>query len=319
MNKVLITTGEPAGIGPDLIVQLAQQKALRDCVVLGDIDVIQARAAMHGVDLKCQAVSLDALPAHPQGDMVLYVHPIPLGSPLTIGQPQVAHAPSVIACLERAVDHCRKHQTALMTLPIQKATLNEAGFAFHGHTDFLADRCGTETTMCFDTPSLKLALVTDHCPLKAVTDVVTPERVNATIGALQSYCHAQGIKRPRLAVCGLNPHAGEQGHLGNEEMAFINGCCETWRSEGLDVIGPVPACTAMTPQMLTRVDGVVSMYHDQLLPALKALYFDEAVNITLGLPFRRSSPDHGTALDRAGKADLIHCQSTLRAIELLKR
>lgn len=320
MNKVLITAGEPAGIGPDIVVQLAEQQALRDSVVLGDIDVIQARATMHGVNLTCQAVSLDALPAHPQDDKVLWVHPVPLGSPVTIGHPQVAHAHAVIECLERAVTYCREHHdTALMTLPIQKATLNEAGFAFHGHTDFLADRCGCQTTMCFDTPALKLALVTDHCPLKAVPDEVTVERLHATIGALHSYCQAQGIAKPRLAVCGLNPHAGEQGHLGDEELAFIDACCDTWRKEGLDIMGPIPACTAMTPLMLERVDGIVSMYHDQLLPALKALYFDEAVNVTLGLPFRRSSPDHGTALDRAGKADLIHCQSTLRAIELLKR
>jgi 4-hydroxythreonine-4-phosphate dehydrogenase len=234
--------------------------------------------------------------------------PLRLSRKEQAGRPDPENAAYVLNCLRKAVELIRNgHAAALVTGPVNKAVINQAGIAFSGHTEFLAELAGVEhVVMMLAAPGLRVALVTTHLPLRSVADAITPERLEAVIRiTIRELQQRFGIARPRLQVLGLNPHAGEQGHLGKEDDLIIRPVIEHCRSEMTSIAGPVPADTAFTPPRLAACDAVIAMYHDQGLPVLKHAGFGRAVNVTLGLPFVRTSVDHGTALDIAGsgKAD----------------
>lgn len=237
------------------------------------------------------------------GAHTLTVLPLPMAAAVKPGTPDCANAPYVLDTLRRAVRGCLDGEfAAMVTGPVHKATLNQAGYRFTGHTEFIAAQCGdTLPVMMLANRSLRVALVTTHLPLKDVCEAVTAERLKYVVTVVHhDLIDRFGIHAPRLLVCGLNPHAGEQGYLGREETEILEPVLEELRSTGLDLIGPVPADTAFTPDSLRGVDAVVAMYHDQGLPPLKAQGFGETVNITLGLPLIRTSVDHGTAFTLAG-------------------
>lgn len=295
-----ITPGEPAGIGPDLIVQLAQQAKTADWVVIADPALLESRAQQLNLPLHWQPFD-PAQPARHQDGLRIW--PVPLRKATVPGQPDPANASYVLHTLERAMDGCRNGLFgALVTGPVQKSVINDAGIPFTGHTEFLQQHCGVEqVVMMLACPGLRVALVTTHLPLRHVADAITPTRLERVIHITHhDLIHQFGIPRPRILVCGLNPHAGENGHLGDEEIRVINPVLEKLRGKGLQLEGPLPADTLFTPKYLHHADAVLAMYHDQGLPVLKHLGFGNAVNITLGLPILRTSVDHGTALDLAG-------------------
>ena len=309
-----ITPGEPAGIGPDLIVMLAQRERASDWVALADAETLKDRARRLGLPL-----TQTAEPTRRAG--CLHIEPVPLADPVHPGALNPANAPAVIAALDRAVDGClRGRFKALVTGPVQKSIINEAGIPFSGHTEHLRDRCGAaDVLMLLVAGGLRVALATTHLPLSEVPKAVTKDLLESKLKLLLDGLRAQfGFSRPRILVTGLNPHAGEAGHLGREEIHTIEPICARLRAQGEAVTGPLPADTAFTPNHLADADAVLAMYHDQGLPVLKHAGFGEAVNITLGLPFIRTSVDHGTALDLAGtgKAD---CGSLEAAIGLAER
>lgn len=287
IKPIAYTVGEPAGIGPDIILQLAQHADLSDLVVIGDMHLLTDRAAQLGLAL-------------PSG---LEVKEVPLANPDVKGVASVENVPGVIATLNRAIDGCLSGEfSAMVTGPLHKGIINDAGVAFSGHTEYLAQRTGARLpVMLLATSKLRVALVTTHLPLKDVSAAITEALV---IEVCQIIDHdlrnKYGIAKPRLLVCGLNPHAGEGGHLGMEEIEVIEPALQTLRSQGIDAIGPLPADTLFTPKYLQNADVAVAMYHDQGLPVLKSQGFGEAANITLGLPIIRTSVDHGTAFDLAG-------------------
>ncbi len=300
--RILITPGEPAGIGPDIVVQLAQQPCHAELVVVTDPDMLLARAKQIDLPLTLTEVSLSQPPSlHTPG--TLKIIPVKLSVPAIPGKVNIANASFVIECLTLATDLClEKKADALVTGPVQKAVINEAGIAFTGHTEFLADRCkASEVLMLFVVDALKVALVTTHLPLSQVAKAITQEKLIKTIKLLNHELKNRfGIQQPTILVAGLNPHAGEQGHLGREEIDVIEPALTLLRKEKLQLIGPLPADTLFTQKYLTMADAVLAMYHDQALPVVKNIGFDRAVNVTLGLPIIRTSVDHGTALDIAG-------------------
>jgi 4-hydroxythreonine-4-phosphate dehydrogenase len=294
-----ITPGEPAGIGPDLIVALASRPRAADWVVVADPALLEGRARQLGIALTLET-DLDA-PVRDGGRLT--VLPVPLDVPSTPGRLDVANAGYVLRTLEIAADGCLTGRfRAMVTGPVQKSVINDAGIAFSGHTEFLQQRAGVEdVVMLLVAGSLRVALATTHLPLRAVPDAITPQllgrRLNLLIDGLR---RRFGIAEPRILVAGLNPHAGESGHLGREDLDVIAPVCEAARRAGHNVRGPLPADTVFTAPWLEQADAVLAMYHDQGLPVLKHSGFGEAVNVTLGLPFIRTSVDHGTALDLAG-------------------
>ncbi|MFB9887217.1 4-hydroxythreonine-4-phosphate dehydrogenase PdxA [Balneatrix alpica] len=305
-KPLAITCGEPAGIGPDILLQLAQQNRQQGWVAVTSAELLQQRAAqlqlpiqLHpwqtGQDSYCAAGQLSVLD-------------IPLSSPVQAGLLNPANAQAVLQTLDTAIDGCLAGDfAAMVTAPVHKGVINEAGIAFSGHTEYLQERCGVErVVMMLACPGLKVALVTTHLPLRQVADAITPARISQVSRILQQDLQRWfGLPAPRILVAGLNPHAGEGGHLGREELDIIIPTLEQLRDEGLNLIGPLPADTLFTPKYLQNADAVLAMYHDQGLPVLKHLGFGNAVNITLGLPIIRTSVDHGTALDLAatGQAD----------------
>ncbi|NPU92298.1 MAG: 4-hydroxythreonine-4-phosphate dehydrogenase PdxA [Gammaproteobacteria bacterium] len=295
-----ITAGEPAGIGPDLILQLARSGDCADWVVIADPDLLEQRAQQLGLPFEWQEWSPSRESA---ADQTLQILPVHLRAPTQAGQLNPANAAYVLETLEKAVDGCHAGTfSALVTGPVQKSVINDAGIPFTGHTEFLQQRCGVDqVVMMLACPGLRVALATTHLPLRAVADAITPDLlenvIRITVHDLQQHF---GIQKPRLLVCGLNPHAGESGHLGDEEIRIIQPVLQKLLSEGFQLEGPLPADTLFTPHHLERADAVLAMYHDQGLPVLKHLGFGNAVNITLGLPIIRTSVDHGTALDLAG-------------------
>ncbi|MDR5899780.1 4-hydroxythreonine-4-phosphate dehydrogenase PdxA [Halomonas vilamensis] len=314
---VVITTGEPAGIGPELTLMLAERDALPPhSVAVGDITLLAERAKALG--LRVETVACQPGEPLPEGPGVLPVWPVALNAPCLPGVLNPANAAYVIATLALAVRACQNgHAAAITTAPLHKGVIIDGGFAsFTGHTEWLRDACGVdEVVMMLATDSalhaqapgwlgaadLRVALVTTHLPLRAVADAITPERLTRISHILASDLSRQfGIPKPRIAVCGLNPHAGEDGHLGREELEIISPTLEALRAQGLDIRGPYPADTLFTPRHLAEVDAVLAMYHDQGLAVLKYAGFGNAANITLGLPLVRTSVDHGTALDLAG-------------------
>jgi 4-hydroxythreonine-4-phosphate dehydrogenase len=306
LPRLVLTPGEPAGIGPEICVQLAQADFPAQWLVIADSDLLHDRAERLGLALELVAYDPDApRRAHRAG--ILPILPMALHQPSQPGRLDPANAAYVLDCLTRACDGCLAGEfDALVTGPVHKGIINDAGFPFSGHTEFLASRCGADPVMMLAAPGLKVALATTHLPLSAVAEHITPEGLTRVIRILDRALRQDfGISRPRLLVCGLNPHAGEGGHLGREEIETIAPVLAALRAEGLDLVGPLAADTAFVPDKLAQADAVLAMYHDQGLPVLKYLGFGRAVNITLGLPIRRISVDHGTALDLAGsgKAD----------------
>jgi 4-hydroxythreonine-4-phosphate dehydrogenase len=301
---IAITCGEPAGIGPELLAMLAQRQVEQQqrarLVFLGDEALLAERAARIGISPRY--VKYDPTGFVPRGAVEVWDHPV--AAPPTPGHPDPTNAPSVVAMLSNACDACVSGEfAAMVTAPVQKSSIQDAGIPFSGHTEFLAQRTGTARVVMLlvggatDAP-LRVALVTTHLPLKDVPAALTRASVLETLVIVSRELTAHfGIAAPRVAVCGLNPHAGEGGHLGMEEIESITPAIEDARAQGLDVTGPLPADTVFVPGIAQRFNVVVAMYHDQGLPVLKAASFGHGVNVTLGLPFVRTSVDHGTALD----------------------
>ena len=293
-----LTPGEPAGIGPDLCVALGGHANDATLVLIADRAVLEQRAAALG-----QPLSLPDWPGRPVTTAGIFLQHVPARAAVVPGVLNPANSAYVIETLEVAVDGCLRGEfDGLVTGPVHKGVINDAGIAFTGHTEFLAERCGNvPVVMMLASKALRVALVTTHLPLAEVPKAITRERLASVIQVLATDLREKlSISEPRILVCGLNPHAGESGHLGREEIEVINPVLDALRKTGLNLIGPVPADTAFLPSRLTDVDAVLAMYHDQGLPVLKHHDFRHAVNITLGLPFVRVSVDHGTALELAG-------------------
>ena len=294
-----VTPGEPAGIGPDILLQFCRAHPEFRIVAVADPELLRQAAGRLGLDADIH----DWQPGQDIRAGALACCPVALRQKASPGRLDAANAPYVLETLRRAVDLVREgHAAALVTGPVHKGIINEAGHPFSGHTDFLGDLAGVhQVVMMLAAPGLRVSLVTTHLPLRAVADAITPARLEAVVRITWTALRERfGIARPRLQVLGLNPHAGEGGHLGKEEESVITPVLERLRGEGLRLDGPVPADTAFNPPRLADCDAVVAMYHDQGLPVLKHMGFGRAVNITLGLPFIRTSVDHGTALDLAG-------------------
>lgn len=302
--RLILTSGEPSGIGPDLCVLLAQKAHPAELIVAAAPELLRDRAAALGLPLVLEDFDPAVAPA-PQLAGRIKILPLGLPAPARPGRLNPANAGYVLQMLERAARGCLDGVfEALVTGPVHKGVINDAGIRFSGHTEFFAEVCGAETpVMMLAAPGLRVALVTTHLPLRAVAGAVTPERLERIARILHHDLRARfAIPEPRILVCGLNPHAGESGHLGREEIEVIEPILRRLRGEGLDLQGPLPADTLFTPKYLEHADAVLAMYHDQGLPVLKYMGFGKAVNITLGLPIIRTSVDHGTALDLAGTA-----------------
>jgi 4-hydroxythreonine-4-phosphate dehydrogenase len=321
LRTVAVTTGEPAGIGPDLCTELLDT-APRGCrlVLIGDRSLFGRARPQRAPRLDLP--DFDAARRPRAGVELLHV---PLAVPAQPGVLDAANAPYVLETLDVALGGCAAGAfQAIVTAPVQKSIVNEAGIPFTGHTEYLARQTGTPLpVMMLAGAGLRVALVTTHLPLRKVSAAVTPARLEAVLRIVATDLRILfGVRSPRILVLGLNPHAGEGGHLGREEIAVMNPVLEQLRREGIDLVGPVPADTAFVPHRLKGIDAVVAMYHDQGLPVLKHASFGHAVNVTLGLPIVRTSVDHGTALDLAGtrKADPGSLQAALAlALELSRR
>ena len=308
VQRIVITPGEPAGIGPELVVQLAQRDWPMELVICADPQLLADRALMLGLPLTLLPYDAN-LPAQPQQACTLTVLPVALHAQVVPGQLSVANGSYVVDTLARACDGCLSGEfAALVTGPVHKGVINDAGVPFTGHTEFFEARSGTaKVVMMLATEALRVALVTTHLPLREVADAITPALLRDVITILYHDLQNKfGIAHPHVLVCGLNPHAGEGGHMGSEEIDIIIPLLEALRAEGMNLSGPLPADTLFQPKYLDRADAVLAMYHDQGLPVLKYQGFGRGVNITLGLPFIRTSVDHGTALELAGqgKADV---------------
>lgn len=300
--RIAITPGEPAGIGPDLVIELAQTLFEAELIVIGDPSLLQERAAQLDKSIVIEDFDPQSeAECHVPGR--LKVLPVTLRAHSRPGHLDPANADYVLETLRLAVDGCMDGRfDALVTGPVHKGVINDAGIPFTGHTEFLAERSGGHhPVMMLAAEDLRVVLATTHLPLADVSAAITRERLERVLRILDHDLRTRfRIERPRILVCGLNPHAGESGHLGREEIETIAPTLEALRSDGLDLIGPLPADTLFTPRHLKQADAVLAMYHDQGLPVLKHVGFGQAINITLGLPLIRTSVDHGTALELAG-------------------
>ena len=301
-HRVVITPGEPAGIGPDLVVQLAQRSWPVELVICADASVLEARAKTLNLPLTLLPYQAENAPL-PQQAGTLTLLPVPLRTPVVPGQLSTENGHYVVETLARACDGCLSGEfAALITGPVHKGVINDAGVAFTGHTEFFEARShSAKVVMMLATEELRVALATTHLPIKAVSDAITPDLLREVIAILHHDLRTKfGIADPHVLVCGLNPHAGEGGHMGTEEIDTIIPVLDEMRAQGMNLSGPLPADTLFQPKYLDHADAVLAMYHDQGLPVLKYQGFGRGVNITLGLPFIRTSVDHGTALDLAG-------------------
>ncbi len=313
--RLALTPGEPAGIGADICLQLAQSDCPAQLVVFADPNLLAQRAAQLGLSIRLQMFDR-AYDPEPHRGGTLKVQPVALKAPVTAGTLNPANADYVLETLRQATRACLQGDcAALVTAPLHKGVINQAGIPFSGHTEFLAAQTHTpQVVMMLATQQLRVALVTTHLPLADIAKAITTERVEQIIRILhQDLRERFGLQQPRILVCGLNPHAGEDGYLGREEIDIINPLLERLRLEGMQLRGAVPADTAFTQDSLAHTDVVLCMYHDQGLPVLKQAGFGEAVNITLGLPIIRTSVDHGTALTLAGtgKANISSLQQAV--------
>ena len=295
--RLALVPGEPGGIGPELCVRLAQRPVAADLVAYASPDTLLAAAAVLGLPLRLRDPDQTAGP----GELAL--HAIPQARAPRFGHADPANAPAVIAALEQAGAACLSGALqGMITGPVHKASINEGGIAYSGTTELLARQAGVDVVMMLANPSLRVALATTHLPLRAVSDAITGAGLSRTLRIVDAALRRDfGLATPRIAVLGLNPHAGEDGHLGREELDVIIPALQVLRAEGLDLVGPLPADTAFLPQKLAGFDAVLAMYHDQGLPVLKHSGFEQAVNLTLGLPYPRVAVDHGTALELAGR------------------
>lgn len=294
-----ITAGEPAGIGPDLVLRLPEAGLTQRCVIIADKTLLQARAQWLGIAANLVDYQPHVLP--PAG--ALEIRHVPLADACQPGQLNAANGRYVLDTLDVAIDGCLSGEFgAMITAPVHKGIINEAGVPFSGHTEYLAERTGTPlVVMMLAGGGMRVALATTHLPLREVADAITQDSLAAVIRILHADLVGKfGIAAPRILVAGLNPHAGEGGHLGREEIDIIEPVLAALRSEGMQLIGPLPADTLFNPDRLAQGDAVLAMYHDQGLPVLKYASFGAGINITLGLPIIRTSVDHGTALDLAG-------------------
>ncbi|MGH8146016.1 MAG: 4-hydroxythreonine-4-phosphate dehydrogenase PdxA [Rhodanobacteraceae bacterium] len=305
LPRLAITSGEPAGIGPELIARLAATPIAADLIAISDTQLLQDAARRCGIVLKTEAY--DGQPRRLRAACTLRVLDVSLRAAVVPGRIDPRNAFHVLNMLARAADGCLAGEfDAVVTAPVQKSAINDAGEHFTGHTELFAQRAGCEVVMMLASKELRVALATTHLPLRDVSATITRESLTRTLRIVHAELVAKfSIAKPRIAVLGLNPHAGEGGHLGREEIDTITPTLEQLRGEGLQLLGPLPADTAFVPALRAQYDAVLAMYHDQALPVLKSEAFDSTVNITLGLPFIRTSVDHGTALDLAGsgKAD----------------
>jgi len=321
--RIILSPGEPAGIGLDLCIQIAQSPWPAQLIVAADPRLLEERSRLLGLHLKLLSFDSEQVTPHSPGH--LFVQEFNLPGEVRCGELDPGNAGYVLEILRDAVRGCVDGlYDALVTGPVQKSILNEAGFEFSGHTEYLAELTGTDTpVMLLTAGELRVALATTHLPLSQVSASLTTDGLLRSLKNLHCGLQRQfGIAAPRILVCGLNPHAGEQGHLGHEDEEVIAPAIEKLRTQGLDVVGPVPADTAFTPTHLRDTDAVMAMYHDQGLPVLKYAGFGRAVNVTLGLPIIRTSVDHGTALSLAGsgRADSGSLRSAISlATELVSR
>lgn len=300
LPRLAVTSGEPAGVGPELVARLAATPIAADFIAVGNVGLLERAARRCGIELKLETD--DGAPRKLRAAGSLRVLDVPLRVEEVPGRPDPRNAFHVLNALARTADGCMSGAfDGVVTAPVQKSVINEAGEHFTGHTELFAQRAGCDVVMMLASPELRVALVTTHLPLADVPAAITRETLTRTLRIVHAELIAKfGVAEPRIAVLGLNPHAGEGGHLGREEIEIIIPALGALRGEGMDLIGPLPADTAFVPAMRTRYDAVLAMYHDQALPVLKSEAFDRTVNITLGLPFVRTSVDHGTALDLAG-------------------
>ncbi len=315
--RIAITAGEPAGIGPDIVLMAAQRAWPVELVVLADPALLQQRAQALQLPITLQTWTADTAP-QAQRAGTLNIQPVALAAPTVAGTLNPANAAYVIESLHQAVQGCLSDTfQAMVTGPVQKSVINDAGIPFSGHTEFLAAATGTaHVVMMLATEELRVALATTHLALKDVPAAITPALLHQTLGIVYRDLQSKfRIAAPRIAVLGLNPHAGEGGHMGREEIDTIIPVLEELRASGMDLLGPLPADTAFNPKVLKQCDAVFAMYHDQGLPVLKYSGFGRAINITLGLPIIRTSVDHGTALDLAGtgKADWRSLEQALNS------
>lgn len=301
LPRLALTAGEPAGVGPELLARLAASPFPADLIAIGDSGLLQRAAERSGIALHIE--SFDGMPRVLRAPGTLRLVETPLRVAVVPGRPDPRNAFHVLNTLARAADGCMAREfDALVTAPVQKSVINEAGEVFSGHTEFFAQRAHSEVVMMLASPELRIALATTHLPLSKVPAAITRESLIRTLRIVHVELIAKfDISRPRIAVLGLNPHAGESGHLGSEEIETIIPAMDALRAEGMSLVGPLPADTAFVRAQRAHYDAALAMYHDQALPVLKSEAFDRTVNITLGLPFIRTSVDHGTALDIAGQ------------------
>jgi 4-hydroxythreonine-4-phosphate dehydrogenase len=297
--RIALTAGEPAGIGPELIACLAAQDFAADLVVIGNADLLGERAKAIGIDLELDDPGAPS-DGHKPGHLAVIDVALPVAS--RPGQLDARNASHVLAMLSRAAEGAQSGEfDAIVTAPVHKGVINDAGFRFSGHTELFAERAGCEVVMMLVADDLRVALATTHLPLSAVPSAIHRQGLLTSLRIMHADLQQRfGIDSPRIAVLGLNPHAGEGGHMGREEIDTITPVIEQLRADGMNLIGPLPADTAFVPRHLEHFDAVLAMYHDQGLPVLKHAGFGRAVNVTLGLPYVRTSVDHGTALDLAG-------------------
>ncbi|RZG75438.1 4-hydroxythreonine-4-phosphate dehydrogenase PdxA [Acinetobacter sp. WCHAc060025] len=322
MLPLYVTSGEPAGIGPDICLSLADRVDERPVVVLADIHMLRDRAKILNTEIEIieyQQQEQSSL----QGQ--LFVEHVPLNQDVVLGELNPENSAYVLEQLRRSAYYAVEEQSVgVATAPVQKSVINDAGIHFSGHTEYYQEFAGVDrVVMMLATKTLRVALATTHLPLRDVADAITKQRLHQVIDILIHDLKTKfKIEHPHILVCGLNPHAGEGGYLGHEEIDTINPVLESYRAQGVNMSLSMPADTLFTPENLKDADAVLAMYHDQGLPVLKSQGFGEAINITLGLPFIRTSVDHGTALNLAGtglaKSSSLHVAVDL-ALELARR
>jgi 4-hydroxythreonine-4-phosphate dehydrogenase len=300
LPRLAITAGEPAGVGAELLIRLAATSIAADLVAITDRSLLERAAARCGTTIVL--FDDDGSTQTERRPGTLRLRHVPLAIEETPGHPDPRNAGHVLATLGEAADGCMAGRyDAVVTAPLQKSSINDAGIPFSGHTEFFAERAHADVVMMLASPDLRVALATTHLPLAAVSAAITRASLTRTLRIVHAELRSKfGFAQPRIAVLGINPHAGESGHIGHEEIDVVIPVLEALRREGMLLPGPMPADTAFVPAQRHRYDAVLAMYHDQALPVLKSEAFDRTVNLTLGLPFIRTSVDHGTALDLAG-------------------
>jgi len=303
--RIAVTPGEPAGIGPDLMLLLANEPSPAQLVIFADKKLMGQRASELGLEVDIIDYDSKAVAVQKLGQII--VHHIPTDTPVIAGQLDSKNGQYVVETLRQSCEqNMLGNFDAVVTGPVHKGTINKGGISFSGHTEYFAQQSGTaDVVMMLATDGLRVCLATTHIPLAYVSKAITPERIEKVTRIINTDLKLKfGIKNPTIYVCGLNPHAGEDGHLGQEEIQVITPMLDMLRAQGLNIVGPLPADTIFQQKYLDKADAVLAMYHDQGLPVLKFKGFGNSVNITLGLPFIRTSVDHGTAADLAGTGNV---------------